>query len=342
MIQHSRPYITEEDVTAVRQVLQSGNIAKGEMVFKFEKALMEYLGTKSAFTAASGTSALLLGLKALGIKKNDEVILPTYVCRNVMDAVFSIGAKPVLCDIGKEWNMSVQTIKPKITSRTKAIIVVHIFGILAESGKIKELGIPVIEDSCQAFGAKYDGKKLGSESELAMYSFHATKCLTTGEGGVLTSNSTKVTSKIEELLAKNFIFSPITDIQAVLGLSQLKKYEQMLFKRMKIAEKYFNELKDNGFCLPKGIKDKSIFFRFPLKVEKLNFESIKKLFYKNGIHVRRGVDALLHRNLKLDDKDFPMAVKLFSETLSIPIYPALNDEEQKYIIDNINNILNRI
>lgn len=333
MIPHSRPYITEDDLTAVREVLESENIAKGEKAEEFEKSLSEYLGVKSAFSAGSGTSALLLGLKALGIKEKDEVILPTYVCRNVMDAVNNIGAAPVLCDVGEMWNMTVQTIKPKITSKTKAIIVVHIFGIPAESSKIKDLGIPVIEDACQAIGTEADGKILGSQSELAFFSFHATKCLTTGDGGALTSNNPKIASRIEELLAKNFIASPMTDIQAALGISQLKKYKKMLMLRKIIAEKYFKELPVQGTSLPSAVKNECIFFRFPVRIKNLNFQNTKKFFFDRGIHVRNGVDALLHRNIGLSDSGFPMASKLFNETLSLPIYPALSDSEQTKIID---------
>jgi perosamine synthetase len=340
MISHSRPYITKDDIAAVRKVLESENIAKGAKVFEFEKALAEYIGTKSAFATGSGTAALILGLKALGITENDEVILPTYVCRNVMDAINTIGAKPVFCDIGDEWNMNTETIKPKLTSKTKAIIIVHIFGIPADSKNIKDLGVHVIEDTCQAFGAEANGKILGSESELAMYSFHATKCLTTGEGGALTSNNPKITSRIKELLEKNFIPSPMTDVQAALGISQLRKFRQMLNTRKKIAEKYFKELQMDNVFLPETVKDKSIFFRFPVRIEKLDFENAKKIFFNQGIHVRRGVDSLLHRNLGLDDKKFPCAVKLFGETLSIPIYPALSEEELEKVIENTNKILN--
>lgn len=333
MIPHSRPYITEDDITAVREVLESGNIAKGGKVLEFENDLSKYLGVKSAFTAGSGTAVLVLGLKALGVRENDEVILPTYVCRNVMDAVNNLGASPVLCDIGDQWNMDVHTIKPKITPKTKAIIVVHIFGIPAESSKIKELGIPVIEDACQAFGAEVDGKILGSKSELSFFSFHATKCLTTGVGGALTSNNPEITSRIEELLVKNFIASPMTDLQAALGISQLKKYKKMLEQRKRIADRYFKELPVQDASLPSAVKNKSIFFRFPVRIKNLDFQSAKKFFFERGIHVRNGVDALLHRNLGLSDTGFPMASKLFNETLSIPIYPALSDDEQTKIIN---------
>ena len=335
MITHSRPYITEEDINAVRKVLQSENIAKGEKTLEFENALCGYLGTKSAFVTASGTSALILGLKALGVKENDEVILPTYVCKNVTVAINNLCAVPVLCDIGDEWNMTVQTIKPRITPRTKAIIIVHIFGIPAASEEIKELGIPVIEDCCQAFGAEVSRKIIGSDSELAMYSFHATKCLTTGEGGALTSNNAKITSRIEELLAKNFISSTMTNIQAALGLSQMKKYSRMLSKRRKIAERYFEEIRDDNIILPNSVKEKSIFFRFPIRIKKMDFEAAKKKFFNDGIHIRRGVDALLHRENGFEDKDFPAATGLFNETVSIPIYPALNEEEQKKVIEAI-------
>ena len=290
MISHSRPYITKDDITTVLTILQSENIAKGEAVSKFETALRKFLGAKSVFTTCSGTTSLILGLKALGIKYNDEIILPTYVCRNVMNAVSYVGAIPVLCDIGNEWNMTTDTVKKKISKKTKAIIVVHIYGIPADCKAIKELGFPVIEDCCQSFGASINGKKMGSESEFSMYSFHATKLLTTGEGGALATNNLEIISNINET-SVNAQVGQMTNIQAALGLTQLKKYNQMLDLRRKIADKYFNEINAVKVKLSLTIRDKSIFFRFPLTIDGLDFERVKNTYSEHGIHVRHGVQC---------------------------------------------------
>lgn len=338
MISHSKPHITEEDIYAVKTVLESGMITKGRKVNEFEKQISDYIGTKKTFATGNGTTALILALKALGVKKDDEVILPTYVCRNVMDAVIAVNAIPVVCDIGEFWNMESENVTKKITSRTKAIIVVHIFGITADTYSLMNFGIPVIEDCCQSFGAELNGKKTGSIGTLSMFSFHATKCLTTGEGGAVSSNDENLIDRLSELNNKNYFSSTMSDLQAALGISQLNRYSQMLLERKKIAENYFDNISNPLLSLPTSLKEKSIFFRFPIKTVQLDFEMTRNYFEKNGIHVRRGVDALLHRIREIDDSEFPAATRLFNETLSIPIYPSLTSDEQAHTCRILNGL----
>ena len=339
MINHSKPYLTSDDISCIQQALESGNIAKGEKVKSFEHEIAKYVKASSAFATGSGTSALTLALMALGVKGNDEVILPTYVCKNVMDAVNNSGAIPVLCDIGNEWNMTAGNVKAKISFKTKAIVAVNIYGIRADIKGIKELGFAVIEDCCQSLGAKSEGNAFGNVSEITMYSFQATKLLTTGEGGALATNDAAIAARIKELIVNNAIASPMSDIQAALGLSQLNKYEIMLKTRKKIALRYCNEIKAARARLPHSLLDKSIFFRFPILIDDLDFEKTQHDFHAKGVHVRHGVDSLLHRNNGMSDNDYPNAVRAFNNTLSIPIYPALKESEQDQIIEEANKIL---
>jgi len=346
VIPHSKPHLTAEDQAAIDTALNSGMIAEGELVERFEQNVGKYLGIAGGIAASSGTSALFLALKGLDVAEGDEVIIPSYVCRSVWDAVSAAGATPVLCDIEEDWCMSVSTVKRHVTKKTKAIIVVHIFGIVADAGSICSLGIPVIEDCCQAIGAQRENRTAGTLGEVCIVSFHATKLLSTGEGGMVLSKDRHLLSKIRELkqgqdgrLITRYLY-PMTDLQAALGLSQLTQYNDFLDRRKFIADYYFSELKELPFLLPHAVRNRSIFFRFPLRTTE-KFEKLLSLFLFHGIHIRKGVDALLHRLWAMNPDTFPTTEKLFSETFCIPIYPALRDAECEKIVNCCHTVFSK-
>jgi len=343
IIPHSMPHVTAQDQAAVAAVLRSGMIAEGEVVERFEQAVCEYLGMAGGVATSSGTTALFLALKALAVGEGDEVIIPSYVCRSVWDAVSATRAQPVLCDIGEDWCINIHTIKPHITSKTKAIVLVHIFGIVAEANSLLSLGIPLIENCSQAFGARYKHKTAGTAGQICITSFHATKLLTTGEGGMALTNDVTIVKKLKELkqgtprsLTVRYLY-PMTDLQAALGLSQLARYNDFLQRRKEIADYYFAKLKGLPLMLPHDIRDRSIFFRFPLRT-KFNFEEVQASFAKQGIHIRHGVDTLLHRKCSMRAGDFPFTEQFFGETVCIPIYPALKDKDCEKIIASCHKV----
>lgn len=332
LITHSKPWLNDTDIDAVDSALAGGMIAGGVKVREFEKAVSEYHGTTGSVAVGSGTAAIVLALKALDIGKGDEVILPTYVCISVLHAVKAVGAVPVLCDVGRHWNMTPEEVKPHISKNTKALIVVHIFGIAADTAKFLRFGLPVIEDCCQAFGAVTGGKKAGTVGACGVFSFNAIKCITTGEGGMTTSTDPVLVERMRALKASNSIASPMSDLQAVLGLSQLARYDEMLNRRRAIAQKYFSRLPSRLTARLSEVKEGSIFFRFPLTVSG-DFEALRKDCEEKGFAVRKGVDALIHRKFGSADKDFPNASGLFETTLSLPIYPALMEEDVDLILE---------
>jgi perosamine synthetase len=344
IITHSKPCLSAKDQKAIDAVLRSGMVAEGNLVREFEHAVSQYLGLLGGVATSSGTDALFLAMKGLGIGNRDEVIIPTYVCRSVCDAVKATGADAVLCDMGEDWCVNGDTIKPHITRRTRAIIVVHTFGIMGEVDPICKLGIPVIEDSCQALGARWDGRMAGTIGDFCVLSFHATKLLTTGEGGMVLTKDRKWLSRLRDFKQRKNIGEivryrqPMSDLQAALGLSQLAQYEGFLKRRRLIADYYFTHLQGLSIELPRHIRHRSIFFRFPLRIRG-NFETLRKLFDAEGIQVRHGVDALLHRIMKVGSTKFPMAQKYFTETLSIPLYPALKRKEYVRVVEACHRIL---
>ncbi|MBW1978982.1 MAG: DegT/DnrJ/EryC1/StrS family aminotransferase [Deltaproteobacteria bacterium] len=332
MISHSKPWINRKDISAVLRQMKTGMLARGLKVKEFETAISKFIGTKGTVAVGCGTSGLILSLRILDVGQGDEVILPTYVCHSVYDAVKQVGARPVLCDIGENWNMTIETVTPHISSSTKAIIVIHLFGNVVDTDSFMQFGVPVIEDCCQAFGAAANGKMLGSIGTIGVFSFHATKCLTTGEGGAVTTNDEDLLKRMNNFVKNGNPLVKLNDLQAWLGLSQLYRYTTMLARRQKIADFYTQQLRDLEIIIPENENCHSIYFRYPVRVRNHEYEQIQKAYHNLGIHVRRGVDKLLHRDLNLSDKYFPKAVRLFEQTLSLPIYPSLTKREQRKIV----------
>jgi UDP-4-amino-4-deoxy-L-arabinose-oxoglutarate aminotransferase len=186
----------------------------------------------------------------------------------------------------------------------------------------------------------------GTLGQACFLSFHATKLLTTGEGGMVLTNDTTLLRKMRELkqgspnrLTIRYA-SPMTDIQVALGLSQLARYAAFLDRRRTIADYYFSELDGLSLSLPRHVRNRSIFFRFPVRTKGV-FEELQRMFDREGIYVRRGVDTLLHRQCSLNPNDFPVTERIFSETLSIPIYPALSDKDCERIVGTCHAIFKK-
>ena len=327
IIPHSKPWITDDDIKVVNAALNEGMISTGNRVKEFESQCANYLRLPYTYATGSGTAALELALAALGISVGQEVVIPSYVCRAVADAVRTIGAIPVFCDIGDTWVMTPDNVSAVLTPRTTAIIVVHTFGIDADADGFRDFGIPIIEDCCQYFCPA-----VGTKGKLSVFSFHATKCLATGEGGLTATADPELAQRISTYLERTPLSARMSDLQAALGISQLARYPEMLERRYQLARQYLNHLPDEMTALLKICSDKTIFFRLPLQIN-AEFEELCKTAHAHGIHVRRGVDALLHRIFGLSDTEFFNTRDRFNETLSLPLYPALTDAQIDRVIN---------
>jgi len=339
MIPHSRPTIDETDILAVASVLRSGNIAQGSVIEKFEQELAGYIGVKGGVATSSGTAALHLALLALDITGKDTVALPSYVCTAVLNAVHYVGSSPLLIDIHPDtFNMDVEDLKRRLTPQVKAIIIPHTFGLAADLEEIMALGIPVIEDCAQSIGATYRNKLTGSFGNMSIFSFYATKMITTGEGGMVVSNSEEFLGKIRDLRdydnRENYVTRynyKMTDFQASLGLSQLKKLNHFIAIRRKIAQRYNIEFK-NLCSLPvnHGNDSKHIYYRYTIKLRR-DVESFLKLSKEKGINCERPVFKPLHRYMNLSG--FTNTDSVWEKAVSIPIYPALTEKNMNTIIE---------
>lgn len=336
VIPHSRPWIDVADEEAVNSLLRNGMIAHGECVAEFEQAVADLVGVSGGVACTSGTAALILALKTLGVGAGDEVLLPTYVCWNVLAAITAVGASPRLCDVDDHGVITAQTVLAARTSNSKAIVAVHIFGHPCDIASLSQLGLPIIEDACQSFGLEISGNAAGALGVLGVFSFHATKCLTTGEGGMLISSSPTLLERARILTTSSDFgnaanLAAMSDLQARLGKSQLARYPAFLSRRHQIFTLYHQCATRLDSARPGYYGAPKFLSRYTLRTQR-GFDSVQSALLEKGLHVRRGVDALLHRRLGLRDNDFPISVKLFEQNVSIPFYPALNDDEVEQIL----------
>ena len=256
------PIITKMDALEVYKVVKSGWISSsGSKIIEFENKLAKLTDRKYACTVSNGTAALEIAVNCLGINKNDEVIMPAFTIISNANAIIKNFAKPILVDSDPvTWNIKIEDIESKITSKTKAIMLPHIYGFPNDKKKIlslcKKYKIFLIEDAAEMIGQKYYNKPCGSFGHISTFSFYANKHITTGEGGALFTNSKKLINKIKDLrnlsfgVKNRFNHSDIgwnyrfTNIQAALGLNQIKRLDKIIKRKKEIGKIYFEELKN--------------------------------------------------------------------------------------------------
>lgn len=329
LIPHSKPYLRDEESKALSDVIKSFNIEDSNWTTKFGNLIKNYLGLKNLTFTSSGSHALSAILEILEIKEGDEVILPTYVCESILIELLNKKAVPVFCEIDG-WVSNEKLISEKISSKTKAIIIVHLFGIECSFEKLKKYKIPIIEDCCQSFGLKINHKFSGAIGDFSFFSFHPTKCLTTGEGGAFSINNEKFENNYS--FNNRFIFK-MSNLNSSLGYYQLLDYDSFLKKREKIAQSYLRILFKHNI---KYNYKNSIWFRFPLIVSDDKF--FIEFFKQRGITIRKGVDNLLHKKFNYDER-LILSEHIFNHTVSIPIYPALSHEENNLICSTLDEYI---
>jgi dTDP-4-amino-4,6-dideoxygalactose transaminase len=342
-IPHSRPSIGAEEIDAVSAVLRSGQVAQGAQVAAFEEAVAAFVGVRGGVATSSGVAALHLCLLALGVGEGDEVIMPAFVCTALLNAVRHVRASPVFADIDRDtYNIDFRDIKRRLTQRTHAIIVPHMFGLPADIHDIVALGVPVIEDCAQSIGSVYEGKKTGSFGALSVFSFYATKVICTGEGGMVAGNDRDVLMRIADLrdydekndatLRYNF---KMTEMQAAMGLAQLKKLPGFIARRRDIARRYSDALGKFQVSLPYSPDNREhIYFRYLLRTGCA--EELIEAGRTGSVAYRRPVFNPLHHYL--GGACLPETDAAFRETVSLPIYPALSDEDVDVVLHDLQRV----
>ncbi len=361
LIPHNKPTIGDEEIKSVVESLSNLELTAGTKIKKFESDFSRYLG-RSSVAVSSGTSALHLALIALGISENDEVILPAYTCVTVSLPVLYQRAKPVLADVNDDFNISVEDIKNKITDKTKVIIVPHMFGYPADMDEIRELctekDLFLIEDCCQSIGAEYKKNKVGSIGDISIFSFYTTKVITSIQGGMVCSSNPEWNSTIKELREPDQFRSmeeelddrlkyryAMSDIEAAVGIVQLKKLNDFINRRRKIASIYRSVLADTVKSPVDHPNKKHIYSRYVVKTPYKSSEVIEEL-KKHNIMCTVMHAPPLHKRSILNkyntNQKFIKADEIVNSSISLPIYVSLSDEEVIYVADTLNTILGEI
>ncbi len=341
----------EEEIDAIKRVIENGFLGLGKEVKKFEEEFSSYISTKFGVATNNGTSALHTALASLGIKEGDEVITTTLSFIATATCILMQNAKPVFCDIDpKTYNVDPDQVKEEINEKTKAIIVVHLFGQPCEMKPILEIaeerGIPVIEDACQAHGAEYHRRKVGSLGNIGCFSFYPTKNMTTGEGGMLTTDNEKLAEKARmfinhgqkgrykhESLGYNY---RMTNISAALGRTQLKKLDNFNKKRIENAN-FYNE-KLEGVEKP-YVADhvKHIYHQYAIRVR--NRDRFVKHLEKNGVGYGIYYPTPIHKQPLFKKQGFslPNAEEVSRDIISIPVHHLLNKDELREVVEVVNS-----
>lgn len=363
-IKVAQPNIGDKEIETVRDVLLSGNYVSGAKVEEFEAKFANYIGVDYAIAVNSGTAALHIALEAMGIRQGDEVIVPSMTFFATISAVLYLSAIPVFADIDlDDFCLSPQSVEKRITSKTKAVIPVHLFGAPAKMDKFlylaERFNISITEDCAQAHGSKFKGRKVGSIGHAGAFSFFATKHMTTGEGGAITTNNATVAEKARIIRNHGMVSrdehivlgfnNRMTEIEAALGLVQLAKLDELNAQRILNSEYLITEIEKLEWAITPWVnmENRHTYFWCPLMVDETKtdkkFEDLKEHLHRHGIGFRQRYREPLYRQpvLKKMGLDYSKIYLANTEAiagkiLGLPNHPDLTKHELNRILDVLN------
>lgn len=368
MIRLCEPEIDELELKAVTEVLKSGYLVQGKYVQRFEERIEEYLGVEHAIAVSNGTAALHLALISSGIGPGDEVLVPDFTFPATANAVELVGAKPIFIDICLDTcNIDTTKIESRINKKTKAIIPVHEFGLAANLGDITAIGekhgICVIEDAACALGTKFSNYFVGTKSNIGCFSLHPRKAITTGEGGIITTNNNETASKIRilrnhgissadksiDFITAGFNYR-LTDIQGAIGCAQIDKLDSIILKRTQLASLYFEGLKENKHLqLPVAANDNEhIFQTYHVIVDDcFDRDTLIRNLKESGIECNYGAYSLhtlsYYRNkYSYDSSEYTNSLTAYKHGLALPLHSRMSQRDAEYVIDKVNSLTQRL
>jgi dTDP-4-amino-4,6-dideoxygalactose transaminase/ribosomal protein S18 acetylase RimI-like enzyme len=378
-IPFARPDIGEEEIDAVRAVLESGWLTTGERVHQFEEEFAAAVGAKHAIALNSGTAALHLALDAIGLQAGDEVIIPDYTFTATAEVVLYFGAKPVIVDVDRRTlNIDPAALEKAVTPRTKAVIPVHFGGLAADLDAINTIAkshrLAVVEDAAHAFPARYRGRSIGSNGDVTCFSFYATKTITTGEGGMFCTNSDEHAERARlmslhgisrdawkryraegswfyEVIAAGYKYN-MTDIAAAIGLKQLAKAERMRMRRQSIAERYNARIRESDLLELPACDSPSDhawhLYALRLNLERLTIdrdrfiEELRSAGVGASVHfIPLHLHPFYRQKFGFSETDFPISFSEYRREVSLPIYSLMSDHEIETVIRTVFQIASR-
>lgn len=360
----AEPSLGKEELDNITKAVKDGWISSGgEFVEKFEDEFAKYCGMKYGISTFNGTVALHLALTVLGIKRGDEVIVPTLTFVATANAVSYCEAKPIFVDSHPDyWCIDPQKIEEKITKKTKAIIPVHLYGHPCDMDPIRKIAkshnLYLIEDCAEAHGAEYKGRKVGSFGDISCFSFFANKIITTGEGGMCLTNNKKLAEKMRIL--RNHGMNPkrkywhdeigfnykMTSLQAAIGLAQVRKLDKFIEKKRKIAKWYEEKLEDlagkNLISLhPEMSWAKCVYWMYSILIENrfgINRDGLMKKLEKKGIETRPFFYPMHSLPFYKKETDFFIVEQLSRKGLNLPSSPKLSENDIDLISEGIKSV----
>ncbi len=369
MISINQPSMGKEEIEAVVEVLKSGILTeksgRGPRVLQFEKEFARFVGAKHAIAVSSGTAALHSALLAAGIQPGDEVVIPSFTFSATAGAVVLAGGRPAFADIDADtYSITRETIEAALTHGTKAIMPVDMYGLCADMDAIMELarnrGVVVIEDAAQAHGAEYNGRRVGSIGDATCFSFYPGKNMTTGEGGMVTTNDDDLAEQVRMIrthgeerpywVARQGHNYRMPEISAAIGAAQLKKLPGFLQERRKNAEYLIEKLGVLGKLVmpkePPGRKHAWYLFTARLRganagkrnklVEKLRSRNIgASVYYESPVHM-----LPYYRDLQSPRRSaLPETERACRQVFSLPVHPHLRTSELQYVVDTVKRVI---
>ena len=370
MISVNAPSFGALELKNVTECIKTGWISsEGPFVKEFETAFSRFCGVKYGVACSNGTNALHLGLLSLGISKGDEVIIPSFTMIATAYALIYMGAKPVLVDAESlTWNMDVYQIEKKITKKTKAILPVHIYGHPVKMDEVLKIArknrLSILEDAAEAHGAEYKGIKCGALGDAAAFSFYANKIVTTGEGGMVVTNSAKVAEKARYL--RNMAFQKktrylhkdigynyrMTNLQAAVGLAQVSRIKELIDKKIKIASLYNARLKNiEGITTPRQEPwAKNVYWMYGILIDQniigLSRDRFREELYKEGVDTRSFFIPMhkqpVFRKMGLFLKEkYPVSENLGRRGLYLPSGLNLDEKKIDFVCDKIKKVIRK-
>ncbi len=360
MIPWNKPDLGATEQAYVMEALNSSWISGGAFVDRLEKGLQDFLGCEDVVTVSSGTAALHLAYLTLGIGPGDEILLPGFTFQAAANMALAVGAKPIFIDVDKDtWMMDPSLIERAITKKTKAIVVVHLYGYVANLDAIAAIAernnLTLIEDAAEALFSKYRGRYVGTLTSIGCLSFQSTKTITTGEGGAVLFNSSKYTQLARlyrnhgmrperkywhEVAGHNF---RLTNLQAAVGLAQLERADKIIESRKRIAQTYKKFLQGLEFAIDEQLEEKNsepLLWALAIRIKAANRETCISALAEKGIETRPGFVSADQMPL-YECQPLKVSRQLSDQVLSLPTFAQLSNEEIEFICRELSSVLHR-